>query len=243
VNFPALELIIRHTANRLGLDLTRYRPDATSVGQLVAMLKHHRVNLVLDIGANIGQFAKGLRSAGYDRRILSFEPLTQAHERLSAAARHDAFWEIAPRMAIGDHEGEVQMHVAGNSVSSSVLDMLETHADAAPNSKFIANERVRVATLDSVLSKEVLDGAISFLKIDTQGYEDRVLDGARSVVENSRGLQLELSFVPLYDGQLLLEQLMARMRALGFVVWGIWPGFCDKTSGRMLQVDVAFFRE
>lgn len=243
MNSPGFESVIRRTANRIGFDITRYRPEATSAGRVATMLKHHGVNLVLDVGANVGQFAKGLRNANYDGRILSFEPLAQAHESLLAAARHDALWDIAPRVAIGDHEGEVQMHVAGNSVSSSLLNMLESHATAEPNSQFIANERVRVATLDSVLSKDVLNGAISFLKIDTQGYEDRVLDGARNVVDNSRGMQLELSFVPLYDGQQLFEQLMTRVRALGFVVWAIWPGFCDKNSGRMLQVDVVLFRE
>lgn len=242
MNFFGLESIVRRTANRLGLDLTRYRPETTDLGRLVAALRHHHVDLVIDVGANIGQFAGGLRKVGYHGQILSFEPLAEAHGKLIAASRRDHCWRVAPRMAIGDREGEIDMHVAGNSVSSSALGMLEEHSRAEPNSKYVANEHVRIATLDSIVFDELKTGVTPFLKIDTQGYEDRVLDGARDTVKNSRGVQLELSFVPLYEGQQLFEQLMARMRALGFEVWGIRPGFCDAQSGRMLQVDVIFFR-
>lgn len=242
MNLSGLESIVRRTTNRLGLDLTRYRPEATDLGRLAAALHHHHINFVIDVGANIGQFAGGLRKVGYHGQILSFEPLAEAHGKLIAASRHDHYWRVAPRMAIGDHEGEIDIYVAGNSVSSSALGMLEEHSRAEPNSKYVANEHVRIATLDSMVLDELQAGIISFLKIDTQGYEDRVLDGARDIVKNSRGVQLELSFVPLYEGQQLFEQLMARMCALGFEVWGIWPGFCDPESGRMLQVDVTFFR-
>src|SRR5690242_4792078 len=128
MSFASLESWIRRTANRCGVDITRYRPAASESGRLAAMFAHHGVNLVLDVGANVGQFAQGLRRAGYSGRILSFEPLAQAHGRLLSAARSDPNWTIAPRVAIGDQEGEIEIHVSGNSVSSSVLDMLERHA-------------------------------------------------------------------------------------------------------------------
>lgn len=243
MNFAMLDTFIRRTANRCGLDITRYRPEATGTGRLATMLEHHGVNLVIDVGANVGQFAQGLRNAGYAGRLLSFEPLAEAHARLLEVSRHDVQWDVAPRMVIGDHKGETEIHVAGNSVSSSVLEMLEPHAIAAPKSRYVATEKVRVNTLDAVLGGDLQAGMVPFLKIDTQGYEDRVLDGANGVVARTRGLQLELSFVPLYEGQKLFDELMTRVRTLGFSVWAMWPGFCDSESGRMLQVDVVFFRE
>jgi FkbM family methyltransferase len=197
------------------------------------MLAHHGVNLVLDVGANVGQFASGLRRAGYAGRLLSFEPLAEAHDKLLAAARGDAHWDIAPRMAIGEHEGEIEIHVAGNTVSSSVLEMLDSHSDSAPASNYVASERVRITTLDTIVRNALGANVVPFLKIDTQGYEDKVLNGARDVLAGARGLQLELSFVPLYDGQQLFEPWMERLRALGFSVWGIWPGFCDPATGLM----------
>lgn len=243
MSIPSFESMLRHGANRFGIDIRRYRPEATETGRLATMLGHHGVNLVLDVGANVGQFAGSLRRAGYTGRIMSFEPLAQAHGSLRASARRDSQWTVAPRMAIGDHAGQIEIHVSGNSVSSSVLDMLESHATSAPASKYVASERVTISTLDAVVAGELGPGVAPFLKIDTQGYEDKVLDGATQVLQKVRGLQLELSFLPLYEGQQLFDSLIERLRSLGFSPWGIWPGFCDPNSGRMLQVDVVLFRD
>lgn len=237
-----LENFIRHTANRCGIDITRYRPTASESGRLATMLRCQGVNLVVDVGANTGQFASSLRRAGYLGRLFSFEPLTEAYERLLSASKNDANWHIAPRMAIGEAEGEVEIHVSGNSVSSSILKMLESHSKSAPDSRFVASERVRLATLDSVLHNELGSNVIPFLKIDTQGYEEKVLNGAEELLTKVRGVQLEMSLVPLYEGQQLFEPLTQRLQSLGFAIWAIWPGFCDHNSGRMLQVDAVFFR-
>lgn len=207
------------------------------------MLAHHGVDLVLDVGANTGQFVKSLRSAGYKQRLISFEPLSVAHAELMLASRSDALWEIAPRGAIGDHDGEVEMNVAGNSVSSSALDMLDSHASAAPDSVYIGIERAPLSRLDTIALDCIKPGTRPFIKIDTQGYEDRVLDGATELLALTKGLHLELSFVPLYEGQKLFDELVKRLQALGFSIWSIYPGFCEPCSGRMLQVDATFFRD
>lgn len=243
MNFDALESAMRRAANNCGLDITRYRPDTTEAGRVAKMLRHHRIDVVLDIGANIGQFALGLRRGGFVGKIVSFEPLKQAHDQLVTAARNDPNWNIAPQMAIGEREGEIALHVSGNSVSSSVLGMLESHSDAAPKSAYIATQHVRMATLDSMVHDIIQADDSIFLKIDTQGYEDKVLNGAPETLARASGLQLELSFVPLYEGQQLFDALMSRVRALGFAPWAIQPGFCDPVSGRMLQVDVVLFRD
>ncbi len=243
MNAKPLKSWIRRMAQRFGLDVRRYRPEMTESGRLAAMLAHHGVNLVLDVGANVGQFASSLRCFGYRGRMLSFEPLAEAHAQLLIAARGDPDWEVAPRVAIGEQQGEIEIHVSGNSVSSSILEMLDTHANSAPDSPYVARERVRISTLDGIVGSALGSGVVPFLKIDTQGYEDKVLNGARETLGKVRGVQLELSFVPLYDGQQLFVPLMERLCALGFCVWTIQPGFCDPASGRMLQVDAILFRE
>lgn len=243
MNTGVLEGLIRRTANRLGVDIHRHRPEVFGPGRLTAMLASHGVDLVFDVGANTGQFAQSLRQAGYKGRLVSFEPLPSAHTQLLLAAQGDARWEVAPRTAIGDHEGEIEMHIAGNSVSSSALNMLNIHAKAAPGSGYVGNERVRLSRLDTLARGYLQPGTVPFLKIDTQGYEDRVLDGATELLGRVSGLQLELSLVTLYEGQQLFDTLVERLRALGFSIWTIWPGFCDPDSGRMLQVDATFFRD
>lgn len=238
-----LEILLRRAANSIGIDIHRHRPETSEAGRLATMLSYHAVDLVLDVGANTGQFARSLRGAGYKGPIVSFEPLSTAHAQLFRASRDDALWEVAPRAAIGDHEGEVEMHVSGNSVSSSALAMLDTHAEAAPSSVYVGKERVRLTCLDTIARAYLQADRVPFIKIDTQGYEDRVLDGATELLTLSKGLQLELSFLPLYEGQRLFDEMMGRLRALGFSIWAISPGFCDPISGRILQVDATLFRD
>lgn len=235
--------LVRKLANSTGIDIHRYRPEALPAGRLTTILRHHDVDLVLDVGANTGQFAEQLRGAGYTKEILSFEPLSTAYAQLIHSAKDDLYWSIAPQVAIGDKDGKIEIHVAGNSVSSSVLKMLDSHATAAPASRYVTNEWVRLATLDTMMQELRVGPEKLFLKIDTQGYEDRVLNGARETLTRVRGIQMELSFLPLYEGQQLFDQLVQRLHSLGFSIWAIWPGFCDMASGRMLQVDVVAFRD
>jgi FkbM family methyltransferase len=237
-----LESLIRRTANRVGLDITRYRPTDSATGRLVTMLGEHRVDLVLDVGANIGQFAQALRQAGYRERIVSFEPLPAAWQQLRHASLGDPQWDVAPPMALGRDDGEIAINIAGNSVSSSVLAMLDTHASAAPASAYVGQVTVPLMRLGAVAADYVDSNTICFLKIDTQGYESQVLDGAGDFLDRAAGVQLELSLVPLYAGQELYRALIDRLTTKGFDLWGIFPGFFDPANGRMLQVDAVFFR-
>lgn len=238
-----LEHLIRRGVNSVGLDLHRYKLENSHIGRLVTMLARNKINLVFDVGANIGQFAQSLRRAGYTGHIVSFEPLSSAHSILFRASRKDSLWKIAPRVAIGEGDGEIDIHISANSVSSSALPMLDDHVKAELNSAYVGVERARLARLDTLTRDYLWPEAISFLKIDTQGYEDRVLNGASEFLPRVRGVQLELSLVPLYEGQKLFDFLFEHLVSLGFSIWAIWPGFCDPHTGRMLQVDATFFRE
>lgn len=243
MNTEGIELFIRQSANRMGWDLHRYRVADTLHGQLATMLKHHKVDTVLDVGANVGQFAGAMRRAGYTGRIVSFEPLSSAYEKLIASSRKDAEWTIADRAAIGSGAGEAEIHVSRNSFSSSLLDMLPSHRDAAPDSEYIDKETVQVVPLDTAAERYLSDSSRLMIKIDTQGYESHVLDGACSVLERAAGVHLELSFVPLYAGQPTYKELVGRLEASGFTLWGVWSGIHDPATGRMLQFDASFFRD
>ncbi len=238
-----LKDFVRTAARLAGFELHRYVPVRANAAQLAAILGHHDVNLILDVGANTGQFARELRRhIGYRGRIVSFEPTAAAHAALVHNAASDALWEVAERAAIGASDGFIEINVAANSVSSSALPMLASHVSAAPGSVYTAVERVPLRTLDSLADRYFTPGSIGFLKIDTQGFESEVLKGARTTLARIAGLQLELSIVPLYEGQLLMTELMAQIHALGFDTWAIYPAFTDSNNGRLLQVDATFFR-
>jgi FkbM family methyltransferase len=227
---------------RHGIRLERNNPNTSSELRLAKMLAAEQVDLVIDVGANSGQYARSLRSAGYGHQILSFEPLSSAHAALEAAACREEKWAVAERMAIGDHDGAVTINVAGNSASSSILAMLDSHRRAAPYSAYVGTEEVPVRRLDSVRHSFLDESTRPFLKIDTQGYESRVLEGAAGLLKRVKGVQVELSLRPLYDGQVLWRDIIDSLGECGFEVWSLVPGFLDPDTGRMLQCDGIFLR-
>lgn len=229
----------------LELGLTRNLPptaaQATAM-QIFASMRKFDIDLILDVGANKGQFATEIRLCGYAGRIVSFEPLSKAHGELLQSSVGDPMWDAYPRCALGDNNGEVEINIAGNSESSSILPMLESHRSAAPESVYQGKEIVPIKTLDTVAGPYLKDARSVFLKIDTQGFEWHVLDGARDTLPHIKGISVELSLVPLYEGQHLWREVIDRLEAAGFTLWAFKPVFSDQTSGRTLQVDGIFYR-
>lgn len=233
---------VKQAARAAGLDVRRARSASAPGYQLQLALQHFGVDRVLDVGANTGQFGAELRSNGFRGWIVSFEPLSAAHAALTARAAGDPKWRVHPRVAIGDTDGTIDINVSGNLFSSSILPMLDAHTAAADNSAYVALETVPIARLDAVAGP-YLDGcAAPFLKIDTQGFEKHVLDGASAILPRLRGVLSELSLVPLYEGQPLWLDMLSRMKEEGFTLWRIQPGFTDPRDGRTLQVDAIWFR-
>lgn len=238
-----LKDLIRGVLRKSGFDICRYVPSESKGAQLTLLLKEFGIDLVLDIGANTGQFASEIRQYGYAGGIVSFEPLSEAYGDLLQSSNNDSDWHVYPRCALGDREGEVEINIAGNSESSSILPMLETHRAAAPQSAYQGKEIVPLKTLDMAAGQYLKDVRAPFLKIDTQGFEWQVLDGARETLPRIKGIQVELSLVPLYEGQRLWREVIDRLEAEGFTLWAFKPVFSDPISGRTLQVDGIFYRK
>jgi FkbM family methyltransferase len=206
--------------------------------QLLEMLD---ISLILDAGANEGQYGNYIRSLGYAGRIVSFEPMSAAFEKLAERAAADKSWQPM-KMALGEQDGTAEINISGNSQSSSILDMLNTHEDAAPDSRYIGSETVTVRRLDSVFNEIPHQGDRIFLKIDTQGFERQVLAGASGVIGQVKMLELEVSFVHLYQDDVLFSDMYALLSKLGFNLLKIEPGFTDPQTGALLQADATFVR-
>ena len=206
------------------------------------LLRSYSIKTVLDIGANTGQFADHIRNdLGYTNKIISFEPLSSAFALLKAKADKDPYWDVF-NVALGDVEGESEINIAGNSYSSSLLDMLPSHLKSAPDSNYTGKEAIAVKTLDTIFdSFDVKTGEI-YMKIDTQGFESKVLQGAEKTLQRIHTVQMEMSLVPLYEGELLFDELYSLMKANGYRLVAILPGFSDKNSGQLLQIDGIFHR-
>ena len=234
---------VKSFAQTCGFQISRFNPAACHFTMLAKALRVRNIDIVLDIGANVGQFACGLRRAGFTGRIISFEPLSSAHAQLRRAAKGDKNWLVHDRGAISDHRGVVELNISSNSVSSSTLKLLETHIAAAPESVVTDVEKCECWSLDETVARYLDEGDKPFIKIDTQGAEWEVLDGAQRTLSRSSGLLVELSFVPLYEGQRLWRDLIDRLAATGFHPWRFDPAFTNAQTGRTLQADCTFFRE
>jgi FkbM family methyltransferase len=231
---------VRRLLNRVGVDLVPYRRTRHPVARRLSLFTQEGIDLVVDVGANCGQYGQFLRRIGYRGRIISIEPLSTAFAQLQAAAADDPDWEVR-RMALGDHVGTATLNVAGNSESSSLLPMLSSHLAAYPQSGYVGSEEVPLQTLERVID-ELPATCRPFVKVDTQGFERSVIEGAGSAIHRVRGVQLEMSLVPLYQGEALLPEVVNLMAQTGFVLMGVEPAASDPNTGQLLQLDGLFFR-
>jgi FkbM family methyltransferase len=232
---------LRKWLRKAGFEVERFDSTSSPIARRMRLLESNRIDLVLDVGANVGQYAATLRECGYRGRIVSFEPLTSAFSQLEAIAKADPLWDVE-NIGLGDLDGRATINIAGNSQSSSLLDMLPAHVKAAPVSAYVGKEEITVCRLDSVFGKYHRPGDRTFLKLDAQGYERNILEGASLSMTNILGLQLEMSIEPLYSTEMPYLEMLEHLAGMGFTLASIEPGFGDPVTGRMLQMDGIFFR-
>jgi FkbM family methyltransferase len=208
-----------------------------------ALMRDRKINLVLDIGANKGQYGKSLRDAiGYKGRIVSFEPLRDAFAILQQTAARDPLWE-SHNIAFGGSAGPATINISANSHSSSLLPVSARTLEIEPSAGYVGTQDVAVYRLDSVLDRFAQPGDSIFLKIDTQGYELKILNGALGVINRFALIQLETSFFEVYHGETLIGDVIKYLDYMGYRVVSIEPGWENPATGELLQADFIFGRK
>jgi len=203
-----------------------------------------RVAVVLDVGANVGQYGDLVFSTGFEGTLISFEAIEGVHRRLARHARQRSkSWIVAPCCAVGSQRGSGQINISENEVSSSLLPMHRKHVEAAPESRYVEKQTVGIERLD-VLVRDLLPPSGDLLiKVDAQGYEMEVLKGAEELLPRTAAIQVELSLVPLYDGAPGFVELINFIESKSFKLFSLVPGFKDKENGQLLQMDGFFVRK
>jgi FkbM family methyltransferase len=228
----------KRTLARLDLHAGRHRH--TLAGTRDGLLRSGEIDLVVDVGAHAGEYGSVLRAGGYRGRIVSFEPVRGQFERLDSAAADDGAWECRNRAA-GARAGTATINVSGNDgFSSSLLAMKEAHERAVGDSRYERTETIDVAPLVEELAELARGVRHLYLKVDTQGYEHEVIAGAARTLSHCRAIELELSLAPLYEGQLLIGEMIELMDGHGFRPTHLEPEFVDPHSGELLQVNGLF---
>jgi FkbM family methyltransferase len=233
--YAAVQGILR----KIGLNITR--ASNTLDYKRRFLLQRCGVDVVLDVGANVGQYVRRLRSMGYSSRVVSFEPIRAAYEQLSIIAKVDPRWECF-HLALGGSDSEMSLNISRDLVSSSLLPVSERYVRAVPNGVRIDRETVRLVRLDSLSGKLLRPDERAHLKLDVQGYELEVLLGATDTLKHVYSIESEMSLVPLYKGQYLIADIVQFLNGRGFDLIWLERGFIDPHSGYLLQVDGLFQR-
>ena len=236
----SLRNTVREWLRRRGYDLHRYTLELDPVERRRRMLSAAKIDLVLDVGANEGQYALELRKLGFTGRIVSFEPIREVGQRLQANLGQDRQWEFRP-MALGSMDGTARIQVGAESATSSLLKPSDYLVERASHARSVRDEEVRVARLDTVFEDAWRSRRI-WLKLDTQGFEMEVLRGATTSLGAIEILQLELSLRPLYVGEPGFMEVSQWLTERGLELVGLEPGFVEASTGRLLQSDVFFAR-
>jgi FkbM family methyltransferase len=221
------------------IEIIKYPTDELS--RRITLLQHHDINVIIDIGANIGQYGAEMRNLGFNGEIISFEPMKKAFDALKKISSNDPKWTVF-NYSIGERDGQTSINIAKNSVSSSLLNPLPQLTLSAPEAKSIAVEIIGIHKLDTVFSTLNLEHKNIYMKIDTQGYEEMVLLGATDSLEYIRGIQIEMAFVPSYDGAITFDKMKNKLNVLGFELLALENGFYDKKTGKQLEVDGIFYK-
>ncbi|HUF09194.1 MAG TPA: FkbM family methyltransferase [Rhodothermales bacterium] len=236
----------RDSAKRLlrliGYEVSKFDHLHAPLKRRLMLMHSYGISLIFDVGANSGQYAHLMRQYGYEGRIVSFEPIDSVFAELEANAENDDRW-IAVHSALGDYQGTTVINVAADKQCSSVLQVTDRFRNVTRAAEFTGQEPIRLSTLDAEFGRYYETADQVLVKIDTQGYEKRVVDGSRRIIDKIQGFQLELSLVPLYEGEAAFVTMISYLSDLGFNLMSIEPTHADASSGRLLQVDALFFRD
>lgn len=202
------------------------------------MLAYAQVGDLLDIGANVGQWAASARRYGYEDRIWSFEPASREYGICAVRARRDADWHVE-RCAVGDKPGTLPLRVAGNSLFSSFLPVSSRGLQSDPDAAEVRTEEVPVRTLDDIAAG--LAGPLG-VKMDVQGFEGRVLDGGEIALKSAVFLEMELSLISVYEDEPLYREMAGRLSGIGFRLAMVEPVWPDHVTGEALQFNGFFVR-
>jgi FkbM family methyltransferase len=210
--------------------------------QVMDVLSRYRVNVVLDVGANKGQYARSLRRAGYRGWIVSFEPVPREFDELQLRASRDRRWTVH-QVALGREDGTVEMHVVPGTLSSALPP---SDFGSARYTKLQSAEvqPVPVRRLDGLID-EVLAHVPQprpYLKLDTQGFDLEAFAGLGERTSDVVALQSEVAFLQIYEGMPRMPESLAVYEGAGFEVAGLYPVTRERRTARVLEFDCLMVR-
>jgi len=234
--------IHKKIANLFGFELIPFSRFPSIEGHIKAIIKHFDINLIIDIGANTGQYASMLRKrVGYRGDIHSFEPVPDVYRQLEKNSSHDTHW-YTHQIALGDQDSEKKIHVTRSSDYSSFLTPNDNSRRLRENDTIISkSETVKIKRLDEYLLQTMSDFEPDnhriYLKLDTQGYDLVAMRGCLGLLKNIKAIQTELSFLPIYIDMPDYIESLQYYRNIGFAPSGFHPVSREPESMQLIEAD------
>jgi FkbM family methyltransferase len=243
--YERIARVIQRAGRRMGLAVTRYPPPGSLARHLRTLFQRLDINCVLDVGAHTGGYARTLRNeVGFHGQIVSFEPASESFRLLNRAFRGDAGWR-GYRYALGRRPGSADLHVFAGTDLNSFLSPSSYGAAWNPKSlKKTAVESVEIQPLARVfdeVTRHVQDPRVH-LKVDAQGFDLDVIEGAAPILDRVLSMQTEVSLRPIYDHQPGMDETLPRLRELGFEITGMFPVARDRDGLRLIEIDCVLLR-
>lgn len=240
-----LKQTLRTAARTVGLSVGKFPATDSLQGHLKSFFEKTGINCVIDVGAHLGEYGSEIREIGYKGRIVSFEPVRASHASLSARAAKDRDWRTQ-NFALGAAEGSQEINIYQGTVFNSFLSPGSVGTERFGEQVQLASkETVRIKRLDQVFD-ECIAGIAQprvFLKMDTQGWDLKVLEGGRGVLDRLVGLQSELAVRETYDGMTGYTDALDQYAALGFEITGIFPVARETDGLRVMEFDCVLIRD
>jgi FkbM family methyltransferase len=200
-----------------------------------------RIETVLDIGANRGQFALTIKSLLPQCQVYSFEPIPDCVNEMKTRLKNTEKFTFF-NVGLGNCSGELEFERNNFSPSSSFLKVTQKHQELFPFTSNVQPITVKIERLDDFIDRNLLEVKTPLLiKIDVQGYEKQVLLGASKTIQKASLIILETSFEELYEGQPLFKEIYTQLIDLGFIYGGSLEQMYSPDTGKILQADSLFF--
>jgi FkbM family methyltransferase len=220
--------------------------DRPLVRELVGMTLHRAwfescdFKTVIDVGAYIGAFSFAMATILPETRIYAFDPLPENCQKLCKnMGWFNKFYYF--QTALGDQKGSLEFWKSDFVASSSALPMGELHKKTFPHTANLTPLKVPVARLDDYLPQIILKNP-ALLKVDVQGYEERVFMGALELLRQVDWIMTEISYKPLYEGQATFDKIYGLLKKQGFEFAGNFETLLSPLDDSILQSDAMFVR-
>jgi len=235
--------LLNHIFRPFGYELKKHYKIAapTAMDALMNAIHHYGIDTVFDVGANVGQFGRELRGAGFKGQLHSFEPVAETFKTLRQACQADANWH-PHNLALGAEAGTHTIHVAAASDLSSFNAPNDFGKDRFKGFQSTTQEDVEVSTVDQFIALSKLSGRTILLKMDTQGHDLEVLKGAAQSLFCIPVIQSEIAFQPLYGNMPTHIESFSNFQDCGYGVAAL--NAVTKTEDlAVIEMDCLFIRK